>query len=90
MNIESFIDVKAIVQIALFMVGITQMLKGLFSVRSAKVKILLTIAVGIAGGVLLQFLPTWIFTTLLGVSVGVIFYDNVLKLLEKLVRGMEQ
>ena len=66
------------------------MLKGLFSVRSAKVKILLTIAVGIAGGVLLQFLPTWIFTTLLGVSVGVIFYDNVLKLLEKLVRGMEQ
>ena len=90
MDIESFIDVKAIVQLALFMVGITQMLKGLFSVRSAKVKILLTIAVGIAGGVLLQFLPTWIFTTLLGVSVGVIFYDNVLKLLEKLVRGMEQ
>ncbi len=90
MNIESFIDAKAIAQIALFMVGITQMLKGLFSVRSAKVKILLTIIIGIGGGLLLHFLPAWIFTTLLGVSVGVIFYDNVLKLLEKLVRGLEQ
>lgn len=90
MDIESFIDVKSIIQIALFMVGITQMLKGLFSVKNAKLKILLTIAVGIGGGLLLHFLPTWIFTTLLGISVGVIFYDNVLKLLEKLVQGLEQ
>lgn len=90
MDIESYIDVKAIVQIALFMVGITQMVKQLFSVSHPKLKILLTIAVGVAGGVLLHFLPTWIFTTLLGISVGVVFYDSVLKLLEKLVRGMEQ
>ena len=90
MNFESFIDVKAIIQIALFMVGITQVLKGLFSVKNAKLKIMLTIAVGIGGGLLLHFLPTWIFTTLLGISVGVVFYDNVLKLLEKIVRGLEQ
>lgn len=90
MNFESYIDVKSIAQIATFMVGITQMLKGLFIVKNAKLKILLTIAVGIGGGLLLHFLPTWIFTTLLGISVGVIFYDSILKLLEKIVRGMEQ
>ena len=72
------------------MVGITQMLKGLFSVRNAKLKILLTIAVGVTGGMLLHFLPTWVFTTLLGISVGVVFYDSVLKLLEKIIRGLEQ
>ena len=90
MEITSYIDIQAIIQIAVFMVGITQLLKQFFEVKHRKLKILLTILVGIAGGVLLHFLPTWIFTTLLGVSVGVIFYDNVLKLLEKLVKGMEQ
>ena len=66
------------------------MLKQFFEVKHKKLKILLTILVGIAGGALLHFLPTWIFTSLLGIAVGVIFYDNVLKILEKLVKGMEQ
>ncbi len=88
--IEAFIDVKAIIQIAVFMVGITQMLKQVFSVGNAKLKILLTVLVGALGGVLLQYLPTWIFTTLLGISVGVVFYDYVLKGLEKLFRGLDQ
>ena len=72
------------------MVGITQVLKQFFEVKHKKLKIVLTILVGVAGGALLHFLPTWVFTSLLGIAVGVIFYDNVLKLLEKLIRGLEQ
>ena len=90
MEIQSYIDVPAIIQVAVFMVGITQVLKNFFEVRSRKLKILLTILVGAAGGALLHFLPTWVFTTLLGIAVGVIFYDNVLKILEKVVKGLEQ
>ena len=90
MDIKSFIDVPAIIQIAIFMVGITQVLKQFFEVKHKKLKIVLTILVGVAGGALLHFLPTWVFTSLLGIAVGVIFYDSVLKLLEKLIRGMEQ
>ena len=90
MEIQSFIDIPAIFQLAVFMVGITQLLKQFFEVKNKQLKILMTILVGIAGGALLHFLPTWIFTSMLGISVGVIFYDNVLKILEKLVKGMEQ
>ena len=90
MEIQSFIDVPAIIQIAVFMVGITQMLKNFFDVKHRKLKILLTILVGVAGGILLHYLPTWIFMTLLGIAVGVIFYDTILKILEKLIRGLEQ
>lgn len=90
MEIQSFIDVPAIFQIAIFMVGITQMLKNFFDVKHRKLKILLTIFVGLAGGILLHYLPTWIFMTLLGIAVGVIFYDTILKILEKLIRGLEQ
>ena len=90
MEITSYIDVPAIIQIAVFIVGITQLLKQLFDVKHRKFKVLLTILVGIAGGLLLHFLPTWIFTSLLGIAVGVVFYDSVLKILEKLVRGFDQ
>ena len=90
MDFGNYIDVKAIVQVAVFMVGITQMLKQLLSVKNARLKILLTIAVGIGGGLLLHYLPAWVFTTLLGVSVGVVFYDYILKGLEKVFRGMDQ
>ena len=83
-------DYKAIIQVALFCVGITQMVKQLLSIEHKVVKILLTVLVGFAGGVLLQFAPSWVFTTLLGVSVAVVFYDNVLKILEKVSRGLEQ
>ena len=87
--IESM-DWKAIMQIACFTVGVTQMLKQLFDAKSRVLKVLLTIFVGIAGGLLLQFLPQWVFITLLGVSVGVVFYDYVLKLLERMLKGSEQ
>ena len=83
-------DYKAIIQVAVFCVGITQMVKQLLSIEHKVVKILLTVLVGFAGGVLLQFAPAWVFTTMLGVSVAVVFYDNVLKILEKLSRGLEQ
>lgn len=83
-------DYKAIIQVAVFCVGITQMIKQLLGIEHRVVKILLTVFVGFAGGVLLQFAPAWVFTTLLGVSVAVVFYDNVLKILEKISRGLEQ
>ena len=83
-------DYKAIIQVAVFCVGITQMVKQLLCIEHKVVKILLTVLVGFAGGVLLQFAPAWVFTTLLGVSVAVVFYDNVLKILEKISRGLEQ
>ena len=83
-------DYKAIIQVAVFCVGITQMLKQLLCINHKVLKILLTVLVGFAGGVLLQFAPAWVFTTLLGVSVAVVFYDNVLKILEKISRGLEQ
>ena len=83
-------NVKDIIQVAVFCVGITQMLKQLLDIKHKVLKVLLTVLVGFAGGVLLQFAPVWGFTTLLGVSVAVVFYDNVLKILEKLSRGLEQ
>ena len=76
-------DFTAIIQIAVFMVGITQLLKQFFEPKSRKLKIVITIIVGVIGGVLLQFVPAWIFTTLLGISVGIIFYDYILKFIEK-------
>ena len=90
MEINSFIDVPAIIQIAVFMVGLTQLLKQFFELRHRKLKILLTIAVGVAGGLLLHFLPSWCFTSLLGISVGVVFYDYFLKALEKLFKGVDR
>lgn len=87
---EEFIDFKSIMQIAMFMVGITQTLKQFFEIKNKKVKILVTLGVGIVGGVLLQFVPAWIFTTLLGISIGVVFYDYILKSIEKFFTGAER
>lgn len=84
---ENFIDVPFIMQVALFMVGITQCLKQFFELKSRKLKILLAICVGATGGVLLFFVPSWIFNTILGISVGVVFYDYILKGLEKMFSG---
>ena len=77
--------ISAIAQIAMFMVGITQLLKQFFEPENKKLKIVITIAVGAVGGILLHFLPTWIFVTLLGISVGVVFYDYILKYMEKII-----
>lgn len=76
---------SAILLIAMFTVGITQLLKNFFEPENKKLKILITIAVGAVGGILLHFLPTWIFVTFLGVSVAVVFYDYILKYMEKII-----
>ena len=85
---ENVVDVKVIINVALFMVGITQLLKNFFNVKNVKIKILITVLVGVAGVVLLQFMPAWVFNGLLGISVGVVFYDYFLKMLEKII-GMK-
>lgn len=79
------LDVKTIINVALFMVGITQLLKGFFSVKNTKIKIIITIFTGAVASVLLHFAPAWVFNGLLGISVGVVFYDYFLKMLEKLI-----
>ena len=87
---EKFFDVSTVSQIALFMVGFTQVLKKFFDVQNPKIKVIISIIVGIAGSLVLQFAPHWIFTTLMGVSVGVIFYDGILKNLEKLFQSFAE
>lgn len=85
---DNIVDVKTIINVALFMVGITQLLKNFFNVKNVKLKILVTVLVGTAGSVLLCFAPAWVFNGLLGISVGVVFYDYFLKMLEKII-GMK-
>ena len=79
-----------ITSVAIMTVGLTQVFKQLLSIEHWVVKILLTILVGFVGGILLHFAPVWVSVTVLGISVAVIFYDNILKLLEKISKGMEQ
>lgn len=79
-----------VTSVAIMTVGLTQVFKQLLCVEHRVVKILLTILVGFVGGVLLHFAPVWVSVTVLGVSVAVVFYDNVLKILEKISRGLEQ
>ena len=85
---DNIVDVKTIINVALFMVGITQLLKNFFSIKNVKLKILITVLVGAAGSALLFFAPAWLFNGLLGISVGVVFYDYFLKMLEKII-GMK-
>lgn len=82
---DNIVDVKTIINVALFMVGITQLLKNFFNVKNVKLKILVTVLVGCAGTALLYFAPAWVFNGLLGISVGVVFYDYFLKMLEKII-----
>lgn len=84
---ERLIDASFIIQVALFMVGITQLLKQFFEVKNRKLKIVIAIIVGAVGGILLVYVPAWIFNTILGISVGVVFYDYILKWLEKWLSG---
>lgn len=79
-----------IIKIAVFTVGVTSMLKQLLEVKNAKLKILATVIVGALGGVLLCFLPEKVFLTVVGVSVAVVFYDSILKLMEKMLKGLER
>lgn len=83
-------DWDYILKIAVFTVGVTSMLKQLLDVKNAKLKIFVTALVGVAGGILLFFLPEKVFLTIIGVSVAVVFYDSILKLMEKMLKGLER
>ena len=79
-----------ITSVAIMTVGLTQVFKKLLNVEHRVTKILLTIFIGFTGGILLHFAPMWVSVTVLGVSVAIIFYDNVLKILEKILTGLER
>lgn len=79
-----------VIQVAIFTVGVTSLLKQLLEVKHAKLKILLTVATGAVGAVLLCFLPVKVFLTILGISVGVVFYDAILKFLEGMIKGAQK
>jgi|GEM_PF-3847304 hypothetical protein len=76
--------------VAIFMVGITQMVKTFLNIKNVKLKAAITLLVGLAGGALLYFKLYWIFITLSGISIGVVFYDSVLKLIENLIAGIKR
>ena len=79
-----------VIKVAVFTVGVTSMVKQLLEIKHAKLKILLTVVVGALGGALLMFLPQEVFLTVLGVSMGVVFYDSVLKLMEGVLKGAQR
>ena len=83
-------DWDFVIKVAVFTVGVTSMVKQLLSVQNAKLKILLTVIVGAVGGALLMLLPQEVFLTVLGVSMGVVFYDSVLKLMEGVLKGAQR
>ena len=75
-----------VAQIMVFVVGITQLLKLFFEPKGKRVKIVIAIFVGLAGGFIKQYVDVWLFETLLGLSLGVVFYDYVLKKLENSIK----
>ena len=79
-----FMDFGTVLKIAVFMVGITELVKQFFEIKEKKLKIIITMITGIVGSLLLYFLPPYIFTSIIGISSGVIFYDYILKKLEKM------
>ena len=79
-----------VIKIAVFTVGITSMLNKLFSVENAKLKIAMTVTVGFIGYAVMTFINEYVFMTLIGISVAVVFYDSVLKMIERILKGSEQ
>ena len=79
-----------VIKIAVFTVGITGMLNKLFSVENAKLKIAMTVTVGFIGYAVMTFINEYVFMTLIGISVAVVFYDSVLKMIERILKGSEQ
>ena len=70
-------------KIAVFTVGVTQLIKKFVQTKSNRIKVLITVLSGAAGGLLLYYLPPQVFLTVVGISVGVLFYDGILKAVEK-------
>ena len=79
-----------IFKIAMFTVGVTQLVKQFVMTKSNRVKVVLTVSVGVVGGVLLYYLPQEVFLTVVGISVGVVFYDGILKHIEKRIGETEK
>ncbi len=79
-----------IFKIAMFTVGVTQLVKQFVMTKSNRVKVVLTVSVGVVGGVLLYYLPQEVFLTVVGISVGVVFYDGILKYIEKRIGETEK
>lgn len=87
---HGFSDYSVYMQVAVFMVGFTQLIKKFFEIENKKLNIIVSIVIGIAGGILLHFAPDWVFNTLVGVSVGVVFYEGILKNLERIFSGKKE
>ena len=83
-------DWDFVIKIAVWTVGVTSMMNGLFSVENKKLKIVVTAVVGAIGGILLMLLPEKVFLTVIGISVAVVFYDSILKMIGRVLKGSEQ
>ena len=84
-------DWSYVVKIAVWTVGVTSMLKQLLAfIKVSWAKVLLTVAVGLIGMLCLYYLPEQIFLGLIGIAVAVVFYDTILKMIERILKGSEQ
>jgi uncharacterized membrane protein YfcA len=84
-------DWEYVIKIAVFTVGVTSMVKQMMSfIKSAWGKVLLTIATGSVGMALLAFLPKEVFMGIIGIAVAVVFYDTILKMMERVLKGSEK
>ena len=79
-----------IVYVAMFTVGMSQIIKQLLEVRDKRMKAFMTLTVGIVGGLVLNFMPDWVFKMFLGLSLGTIIYDLIIKIFEKVFKGLEK
>lgn len=77
-------------KIAMFTVGVTQLVKQFVPTKNNKIKVILTVSVGAIGGIFLYYLPQEVFLTIVGISVGVVFYDGILKLIEKRINAFDK
>lgn len=83
-------DWDFVLKIAVFTVGVTQVLKLVFSDAGTKVKVLITVLVGAAGGAMLVLLPQEVFLTATGIALAVAFYDSLLSYIRKKIEGLER
>ena len=84
-------DWSYVVKIAVWTVGVTSMLKQLLAfIEPAWAKVLLTVVTGLIGMLCLYYLPEQIFLGLIGIAVAVVFYDTILKMIERVLKGSER
>lgn len=84
-------DWNYVIKIAVWTVGVTSMLKQLCAfIKPAWAKVLLTVVAGLIGMLCLYCLPEQIFLGLIGISIAVVFYDTILKMIERMLKGSEQ